>query len=262
MEVVHRKVEELKPHPKNPRNHPNVAIEKIAKSIQKFGWTNPILVSEDGYILAGHARIKAAKKAGITEVPVIELPLREDQADAYLIADNRLQDETGWDAVLLKELVEQLMESDVDLFLTGLDEQEINELLHPTDQQIQEDDFNPEEEVAKIEEPISQYGTIWQLGRHRLMCGDTTKPADVDRLMNEELADMVFTDPPYNVDYQSESGMTILNDKMKTEAFYTFLYDAFTQMCRVTKKGGGIYICHSEVKGISFARQWWKLAGY
>lgn len=129
MEVKMTPIAELKPHPKNPRVHPDSAIDKLTRSIKEFGWTNPVLVSKEGYILAGHARIKAAQKAGLREVPVIMLPLEGARADAYLIADNRLQEETGWDDYVLKDLVRQLGDTSIDLALTGLGTDEIDDLL-------------------------------------------------------------------------------------------------------------------------------------
>ena len=129
MQVKTVKISELKPHPKNPRVHPDCAIEKLERSIKEFGWTNPILVSTDGYILAGHARLKAAEKAGIEEVPVIYLPFEGAKAEAYLIADNRLQDETDWDLPKLKDLLQELDTGEFDLELTGFDEREIERLM-------------------------------------------------------------------------------------------------------------------------------------
>lgn len=128
MQVKTVKITELKPHPKNPRIHPDSAIEKLKRSIKEFGWTNPILVSADGYILAGHARLKAAKAAGIEEVPVIHLPLKGAKAEAYMIGDNRLQEETGWDEEKLEELLNDI-NSEIDLLLTGFDDDELQELL-------------------------------------------------------------------------------------------------------------------------------------
>ena len=129
MEIKKVKISELRPHPKNPRVHPDSAIEKLERSIKEFGWTNPILVSADGYILAGHARLKAAEKAGIEEVPVIYLPLEGEKAEAYLVADNRLQDETDWDYEKLKNLLQELDSGKIDLELTGFDMDEIEDLM-------------------------------------------------------------------------------------------------------------------------------------
>ena len=142
MEIKTVKINELKPHPKNPRVHPDSAIDKLVRSIKEFGWTNPILVSTDGYILAGHARLKAAEKAGIEEVPVIYLPLEGAKAEAYLIADNRLQDETDWDYEKLKDLLQELDTGEFDLELTGFDMDEIEDLM--TQYHIDFDEFDGE----------------------------------------------------------------------------------------------------------------------
>jgi len=197
MEVKTVKISELKPHPKNPRVHPDSAIEKLERSIKEFGWTNPILVSADGYILAGHARLKAAEKAGIEEVPVIYLPLEGAKAEAYLIADNRLQDETDWDLPKLKDLLQELDTGEFDLELTGFDMGEIEDLMtqfHVPGEIIEDEVPEPPEE------PITKPGDLWILGRHRLLCGDATKKEDVERLMDGKKADMVFTDPPYGIE--------------------------------------------------------------
>lgn len=253
MQVERRRIAELKPHPKNPRVHPKSAIDKLTKSIQEFGWTNPVLVSKDGFVLAGHARLKAAEKAGFEEVPVIVLPLEGEKADAYLIADNRLQEETDWDMPLLKEVVQDLFDQDYDLTLTGLDAEEIDKLLRPPEELV-EDDFDPEEEAEKIEEPITKPGDVWQLGEHRLICGDATVLDDIQKLMDGAEADMVFTDPPYNVDYtgKTKDKLKIQNDRMEDEKFRAFLYDAFTNMFAVSKPGAAIYVCHADSEGLNF----------
>lgn len=204
MEIKTVKISELRPHPKNPRVHPDSAIDKLVRSIKEYGWTNPVLVSADGYVLAGHARLKAAEKAGISEVPVIYLPLKGAKAEAYLIADNRLQDETDWDYEKLKDLLQELDTGEFDLELTGFDMEEIEDLVAQ---------FNVPGEIIEDEvpeppeEPITKPGDLWILGRHRLLCGDATKKEDVERLMDGKKADMVFTDPPYGLGgYAGRSG--------------------------------------------------------
>ena len=142
MEIKTVKISELRPHPKNPRVHPDSAIEKLERSIKEFGWTNPVLVSADGYVLAGHARLKAAEKAGIKEVPVIYLPLEGAKAEAYLVADNRLQDETDWDYEKLKDLLRELDTGELDLEFTGFDMDEIEDLM--TEYDIDFDEFDGE----------------------------------------------------------------------------------------------------------------------
>ncbi len=209
-------IDELKPHPKNPRVHPDIAIAKLEQSIKEFGWTNPILVSKDGYILAGHARLKAAEKAGIQEVPVIYLELEGAKAEAYLVADNRLQDETDWDYEKLKDLLQELDTGELDLELTGFDMDEIEDLvtqIHVPEEIIEDDVPEPPEEA------ITKPGNLWLLGRHRLLCGDATKKEDVERLMDGKKADMVFTDPPYGMKKEKEG---VLNDNLNYDDLLEF----------------------------------------
>jgi DNA modification methylase len=245
------KISELRPHPKNPRVHPDSAIEKLERSIKEFGWTNPILVSADGYILAGHARIKAAEKAGISEVPVIYLPLEGAKAEAYLIADNRLQDETEWDYEKLKDLLQELDTGELDLELTGFDMEEIEDLmtqLHMPEEIVEDEAPEPPEE------PITKTGELWLLGRHKLLCGDATDPEQVSKLMENQLADMIFTDPPYNVDYvgKTKEKLKIANDSMGDEDFRSFLTSAFKNMAQKSKEGAPIYVCHADSEGLTF----------
>ena len=192
------KIAELKPHPKNPRQHPDSAIAKLTRSIQEFGWTNPVLVSKDGFVLAGHARLKAAENAGITEVPVIQLDLEGAKADAYLIADNKTQDLTDWDLPLLKDLLQELDTGEFDLTVTGFDTDEIEGLM--TQFHVPEDGLTDDDEVPEPQESICKPGDLWVLGQHRLLCGDATVITHVERLMDGQKADMVFTDPPFEME--------------------------------------------------------------
>jgi len=194
MEIQTIEITKLRPHPQNPRTHPDSAIDKLVKSLTEFGFTNPILVSADNYVLAGHARLKAAQKAGLKEVPVIQLPLKGSKALAYMIADNRLQDETDWDFPLLKDLFGVLDTGELDLETTGFDLSEIEALLTNVSDGLTDDD-----EVPEPKESICKTSDLWILGNHRLLCGDATKKEDVAKLMGDEKADMVFTDPPYGV---------------------------------------------------------------
>jgi DNA modification methylase len=217
-------VETLRPHPKNPRLHPDKAIEKLTRSLKEYGWTNPILLSADGLVLAGHARLKAAKAAGITEVPVIRLPLSGAKAEAYLIADNRLQDETDWDLPALKDLLGELDTGEFDLRLTGFDMHEIEMMMTAVGGGIVEDEV-PE----PPETPVSKPGDVWLCGKHRVMCGDSTKAEDVARLMAGQKADMAFTDPPWNVAIGKDSNPPhrqregLANDDLPAEGFRCFL---------------------------------------
>ena len=248
-------IDELKEHPMNPRVHPDSAIDKLQRSIEEFGFTTPVLVSKDGFILAGHARVKASKKAGLTEVPALFLDLEGDMADAYLIADNRLQEETDWDYPILKDLFEKLDTGAIDQELTGFSEEEIEDLMtqfYVEEEEVQDDDFDVDEAADKIEEPITNPGEVWQLGRHKLLVGDSTSEDDIFKLMAGKEADMIFTDPPYNVDYEGSDGKKIQNDSMEDEKFYQFLFDAFSAMEKVTKPGGPIYVCHADSEGKNF----------
>jgi len=255
MKVQKIDIDKLKPHPKNPRIHPDSAIEKLERSIKEFGWTNPILVSKDGYILAGHARLKAAKKAGLEEVPVIYLPLEGAKAEAYLIADNRLQDETDWDYEKLEDLLQELDTGEFDLELTGFDMDEIDSMLFDIND-MDDDNFDIVEAIEEIEEPITVRGDIWLLGRHRLMCGDSTSKEDINILMDGKKTSLIITDPPYNVDYTgaTKDALKIKNDNMDNETFYNFLYGAFVRMYEAAEDGASIYVFHADTEGLNFRK--------
>jgi len=229
-------IDELKPHPKNPRKHSEKAIKKLVASIREFGWTNPILVSKDGYILAGHARLKAAEKAGIQEVPVIYLELEGAKAEAYLVADNRLQDETDWDLPKLKDLLQELDTGEFDLELTGFDMDEIEDLMtqfHVPEEIVEDEVPEPPEE------PITKPGDLWILGRHRLLCGDATKKEDVEKLMDGKKADMVFTDPPYGMKKEKEG---VLNDNLNYDDLLEF-NKKWIPLSFDNLKGNGSWYC-------------------
>ncbi len=242
-------VNELKMHDKNPRIHPKSALEKLVRSIKEFGWTNPVLVSADGIVLAGHARLKAAKMAGITEVPVIYLPLSGAQADAYMIADNKLQEETTWELPLLSELLQGLDGAAYDITKTGFSMAEFEKLVKAT--APDEDNFDLDKAVKEAETPITKRGDIWVLGRHRVMCGDSTNQIEMDVLMDGKQADVVFTDPPWNVDYGADEkhpswkARQIMNDNMSTEEFRQFMVGAYTCMKAAVKPGAMVYVVMS-----------------
>lgn len=199
MQIETLKITDLKPHPGNPRIHPDNAIDRLTKSIKEYGWTNPILISEDNFILAGHARLKAAEKANLKKVPVIRLPLSGEKALSYMIADNKLQDMTEWDYPKLKDLLIELDTGAWDMELTGFDIDELKDLI---DYEGKEDvDEGPEAQIDKAEELQKKWkvklGQIWEIGRHRLMCGDSTERKDVEQLMDKKKAKLCFTSPPY-----------------------------------------------------------------
>ncbi len=238
---------QLTPYVNNARTHSPEQIDQIAASIKEFGFINPILVDERGVIVAGHGRLAAAHKLGMSQVPVIYLKhLTEIQRRGLIIADNRIAMNAGWDEELLKIELEALQIEDFDLDLLGFDPTEIDNILFSDEEDTSEED----EAVPELpEEAISKPGDVWILGDHRVLCGDATVPADIEKLMNGQLADMVFTDPPYNVDYGNTAkdkirgkSRTILNDNLGA-AFGQFLFDAITNMLSVTK--GALYICMS-----------------
>lgn len=222
MEIVYRSINELKPYENNSRTHDESQIKQICESIKEYGWTNPVLIDEKGMIIAGHGRVEAGKKLDIKEVPCIVLSgLTKAQKKAYVIADNKMALNAGWNEELLKTELENLKELDFDLELTGFNIDELDELFK---QDEEEQEIIEDEVPEPPEEPKAKYGDIYQLGNHRLMCGDSTKEEDVAKLMDGNKADMVFTDPPYNIAYSGiKDKRTIKNDKMNDEDFIDFL---------------------------------------
>jgi ParB-like nuclease domain len=194
-------IENLRPYERNPRTHSEAQVDQIAASMVEFGWTNPVLIDEQGGILAGHGRLIAARKLGLAEVPVIRFEhLSEAQKRAYLIADNQLALQAGWSEELLGQELAWLRDENFDLDLVGFDATELERLLAIAGGEIGSDDADDEVPEPPAE-PVSKPGDLWALGNHRLLCGDATALADVERVLAGQLADMTFCDPPYNVDY-------------------------------------------------------------
>ena len=257
-------VDSLIPYARNARTHSEEQIAQIAASIREFGWTNPILTDGDKGVIAGHGRLAAARKLELTEVPVIELGhLTPEQKKAYILADNRIALNSGWDEELLKLELQELQGVDFDLDLLGFGDEEIERLLNGDDAGggLTEDDAIPEAPV----DPVSRPGDLWILGNHRLLCGDSTVLTDVERLMDGQLADMAFTDPPYNVDYGNNAkdkmrgkDRRILNDALG-EGFYQFLYDACVNLLLVTK--GGCYVAMSSSELHTLQKAWLDAGG-
>jgi DNA modification methylase len=243
-------VDRLRPYERNPRTHSDEQVDQIAASMVEFGWTNPVLVDEQGGILAGHGRLLAARKLGLAEVPVIRFEhLSEAQKRAYLIADNQLTLNSGWDDELLAAELAWLRDERFDLDLVGFDASELERLLTLTDGDAASD--GAEDEVPEPpEDPVSKPGDLWVLGNHRLLCGDATVLADVERVLGGQLADMTWTDPPYNVDYANTpkdklrgKHRPIMNDNLGG-GFEAFLHDACVNILSVTK--GAVYVCMSS----------------
>ena len=219
-----RQIADLIPYARNARTHSDEQVAQIAASIKEFGWTNPILVDGENGIIAGHGRLAAARKLGNTEVPVIELTgLSEAQKRAYILADNKLALNAGWDTDMLIEELKELKEMDFDLELTGFSDKEISDFLVEEVEGLTDEDAVPD----VPEEPKTKLGDIYQLGSHRLMCGDSTSVDAVQELLLGQRADMVFTDPPYNVAFNGRSGKfdVIKNDNLPDDQFAEFIND-------------------------------------
>lgn len=252
MQIKKIPVEKLIPYVRNSRTHSDAQVAQIAASIKEFGWTNPILVDGENGIIAGHGRLLAARKLGAKEVPVIELShLTESQKRAYVIADNQLAMNAGWDTAMLTLELADLKESEFDLDLIGFDAKELEKLLEPE----QVDGLTDEDAVPDApEEPKTKLGDIYQLGNHRLMCGDSTSIADIETLCGGQLVDMWLTDPPYNVAYEGKTkdALKIKNDSMDNDTFRQFLRDAYVAADVVMKPGAVFYIWHADSEGYNF----------
>jgi DNA modification methylase len=240
-------IEDLIPRATNPRTHSPEQAAQLAASIREWGWTNPILVGADKDIIAGHARLMAARKLGMIEVPVIVLRhLSEAQRRALVIADNQLALNSGWDEEMLRLELAMLQDDKYNLDLVGFDDEESARLL--ADQEGAEG-LTDEDAVPEITEtPVTAPGDLWILGSHRVLCGDATSASDIAKLMAGDAADLVFTDPPYNVNYQSytDEHLTIKNDKMTPEQFQQFLESTFRSYRTVVKPGASLYVCHGS----------------
>ncbi len=237
MQITQRKVEDLIPYARNSRTHSDAQVAQIAASIKEFGWTNPILTDGEKGLIAGHGRLLAARKLGYEEVPTIELKhLTPAQRKAYVIADNQLAMNAGWDTSMLSFELGDLQEVGFDLDLLGFDEKELAKLLEPEEVE----GLTDEDAVPSVpKEPKTKLGDIYQLGNHRLMCGDSTSIDAVEKLMNGQKADMVFTDPPYGVDYKG-----INNDDRN--GLEELLRGAFGNYFATSKSGAACYVFHSD----------------
>lgn len=245
-------LERLKPYERNARTHSAEQVVKIAASIVEFGFTNPILVDGKDGIIAGHGRLMAAQRLKLPQVPVVVLDhLTDAQRRAYILADNRLALDAGWDADLLSQELAELQGMDFDLDLTGFSQEELAQYL---DIDTTEPPGDPEEvpDVAKF--PTTCPGDLWILGKHRLLCGSATALSDVKRLVADEQIDMMWTDPPYNVAYEggTKEKLKIQNDSMSNEDFRKFLLDAYLSAYAVLKPGGAVYVAHADSEGENF----------
>lgn len=253
-------IHQINPAPYNPRKDlkpGDSEYEKIKRSIEEFGYVDPCVWNErTGHLVGGHQRFKILVAGGANAVYCSVVDFELDREKALNVALNKISGE--WDLPKLKDLLLTWDSDSVDITLTGFDRSEVDDLLRSLDspKEIKEDDFDVEGERERIVDPVTQPGDLWILGRHRLLCGDATKSADVDRLMTGATARVVFTDPPYNVAYvgKTKDALRIANDSMPSEQFYEFLRDAFRNMFRVLAPGSAFYVCHADSEGINFRR--------
>lgn len=243
MEIVNKNIEEIKMYENNPRNNDG-AVEYVANSIKEFGFKVPIVLDKNNVIVAGHTRYKAAKLLKIAEIPcIIANDLSDDQVKAFRLIDNKAAELASWDIDLLNIELENIKDIDMELFNF-----EISNILD----NVVDDEY----EVELPEDPKTKSGNIYKLGNHYLMCGDSTNASDVKKLMNNQLADLIVTDPPYNVNYEgkTDDNLKIMNDNMEDNQFYSFLESAFINLYNSVKDGGSIYVFHADTEGLNFRK--------
>lgn len=247
-------VANLVPYVNNARTHSAEQVTKLRSSLREFGFINPVIIDRDYGIIAGHGRVLAAKEEQMTEVPCVFADfLSEAQKKAYILADNRFAQDAGWDEELLRIEIESLQGADFDVSLTGFEEQEIADLFAGEEENTaKDDDFDLSAALEKA--AFVERGDIWTVGRHRLLCGDATNAEDVAKLMEGKKANLIVTDPPYGVSFKSSDGLTIQNDSMKNEEFYTFLLSAFQCMAEHLENGGSAYVFHADTEGLNFRK--------
>ena len=246
-------IDKLVPYVNNARTHSAEQILKLRSSLREFGFVNPIIIDREFNVIAGHGRLMAAKEEGIEEVPCVFVDyLTDAQKKAYILADNRMAMDAGWDEELLKIEMEELQNLGYDLEFTGFDEKELADLFGVDDKEVKEDEFDLTAALEKAS--FVERGDVWFVGKHKLMCGDATSSEDVAKLMEDKKANLILTDPPYNVAFKSSDGLTIQNDSMKNNDFYEFLFSSFKNMAEHLENGGAAYIFHADTEGLNFRK--------
>lgn len=263
MNIQKIKITELKPAEYNPRKDlkpEDIEYQKIKRSITEFGYVAPIIINNDMTVISGHQRLKVLEELGYNEVECVIVELNKNKEKALNIALNKISGD--WDNAKLEELLAELKETNIDMDITGFSFDEVDNILKDV-VGSKEDEFDLEEELKEIEQPISKLGDIWILGKHRLMCGDSTEKEAVLQLMKSKEADMILTDPPYNVNYEggTKEKLTIKNDNMEDTLFYNFLIEAFRNMYDSIKCGESIYVFHADTEGMNF-RNAFKTVGF
>lgn len=246
-------IDKLVPYVNNARTHSAEQILKLRSSLREFGFVNPIIIDREFNVIAGHGRLMAAKEEGIEEVPCVFVDyLTDAQKKAYILADNRMAMDAGWDDELLKIEMEELQNLGYDLGYTGFDEKELADLFGIDDKEVKDDEFDLTAALEKAS--FVERGDVWFVGKHKLMCGDATSSEDVAKLMEDKKANLILTDPPYNVAFKSSDGLTIQNDSMDNNDFYEFLYLSFKNMADHLENGGAAYVFHADTEGLNFRK--------
>lgn len=246
-------IDKLVPYVNNARTHSAEQILKLRSSLREFGFVNPIIIDREFNVIAGHGRLMAAKEEGIEEVPCVFVDyLTDAQKKAYILADNRMAMDAGWDEELLKIEMEELQNLGYDLEFTGFDEKELADLFGVDDKEVKEDEFDLTAALEKAS--FVERGDVWFVGKHKLMCGDATSSEDVAKLMEDKKANLILTDPPYNVAFKNSDGLTIQNDSMDNNDFYEFLYLSFKNMADHLENGGAAYVFHADTEGLNFRK--------
>lgn len=243
-------IDKLIPYVNNARTHSPEQVNKLRASLREFGFINPVIIDKDYNIIAGHGRVLAARAEGIKDIPCVLVDyLTDAQKKAYILADNRMALDAGWDEEMLKVELEALEGEAFDLSLTGFDEKELSDLFKE-ESEVKDDDYDLTAALEKA--AFVEKGDRWVVGRHVLYCGDATNPDDVNKLMEGKRANLILTDPPYGVSFCSSAGLKIQNDSLKNEDFYNFLLKAFNNMVAHAEPGASAYVFHADTEGLNF----------
>lgn len=247
-------IDKLVPYARNARTHSKEQIAQLRSSLREFGFVSPAVIDSDYNILVGHGRIAAAREEGYKTVPcVFAEDLSGAQKRAYILADNQLALNAGWDEEMLSVELSDLQDNAFDLSLLGFDNKELEKLMAgPDDTEATDDDFDLTAALEKAS--FVEKGDLWTVGKHRLLCGDATSAEDVNLLMAGKTANLILTDPPYGVSFKASDGLTIKNDSLKGEEFYNFLLSAFQNMADHLEKGGAAYCFHADTEGLTFRK--------